>query len=93
MSYDPRVKHDVLGVPQEVIDDPDLGVVSAPCAEQMARGARSLLACDVAVSVTGIAGPDGGSGEKPSHKPDSKPDSTSTTTATTESVPLLLSSF
>ena len=58
VSYDPRVKHEVLGVSQQVIDT--VGVVSEPCARQMAEGARSMLKVDVAVSATGVAGPTGG---------------------------------
>ncbi|MBE5801054.1 MAG: CinA family protein [Clostridiales bacterium] len=63
VSYDPRVKHELLGVSQEVIDT--VGVVSRPCAEQMALGARQALKVNVAVSATGIAGPGGGSAETP----------------------------
>jgi len=62
ISYDNSVKHKVLGVPQEVLDG--VGPVSAVCAEQMARGARELLKVDLAVSVTGLAGP-GGDGVHP----------------------------
>ena len=65
VSYDPRVKHDVLGVDGEVISDPARGVVSSECAEQMAVGARNVLGCDVAVSTTGIAGPSGALPGKP----------------------------
>ena len=53
VSYDARVKHEVLGVEQAVIDT--VGVVSEPCARQMADGARRVLKTDVAVSATGIA--------------------------------------
>lgn len=63
ISYDNSVKRNVLGVPQEVLDTK--GAVSAECAEAMAKGARRLLGTDLAVSVTGIAGPGGGSADKP----------------------------
>lgn len=63
VSYDARVKHEVLGVEQSVIDT--VGVVSEPCARQMAEGARRVLKVDVAVSATGIAGPTGGTPETP----------------------------
>lgn len=63
VSYDPKVKRDVLGVSQVVIDG--VGVVSEACAIQMAKGARSLLHTDIAVSATGIAGPTGGTEENP----------------------------
>ena len=63
VSYAPEVKRDVLGVAQQVIDT--VGVVSAPCARQMALGARKALGADVAVSATGIAGPDGGTAQTP----------------------------
>lgn len=65
VSYAIEVKHDVLGVDAAILDDPSLGAVSAPCAEQMAAGARRLLKADVAVSVTGIAGPTGAEPAKP----------------------------
>lgn len=65
VSYAVAVKRAVLGVSGEVLDDPALGAVSAECAEQMARGARRTLGCDVAVSVTGIAGPGGEEPGKP----------------------------
>ena len=63
ISYANEVKRDVLGVPQEILDAH--GAVSPECAERMAAGARNLLKADLAVSLTGIAGPDGGSAEKP----------------------------
>lgn len=63
VSYDPRVKHQLLGVTQEVIDG--AGVVSAPCATQMALGARRCLQVDIAVSATGMAGPGGGTADTP----------------------------
>ena len=63
ISYANEVKRDVLGVPQEILDVH--GAVSPECAERMAAGARNLLKTDLAVSLTGIAGPDGGSAEKP----------------------------
>ena len=63
VSYDARVKHEMLGVEQSVIDS--VGVVSEPCARQMAEGARRALKVDVAVSATGIAGPTGGTPETP----------------------------
>ncbi|MBP5655943.1 MAG: CinA family protein [Clostridiales bacterium] len=63
VSYSNDVKINVLGVPEGIISD--LGAVSAECAEYMAAGASRILECDVAVSATGIAGPDGGTPEKP----------------------------
>ena len=63
ISYDNSVKHGVLGVPEEVLATK--GAVSFECAAAMAEGARRLLKTDLAVSLTGIAGPGGGSAEKP----------------------------
>ena len=57
ISYVNDVKRDVLGVPQEILDG--YGAVSAWTAGYMASGARKLLKADVAVSVTGLAGPGG----------------------------------
>ena len=57
ISYTNEVKHRVLGVPMELLDT--LGAVSGPVAQAMAEGARRVLDADVAVSVTGLAGPDG----------------------------------
>ena len=63
VGYDARVKHELLGVEQEIIDT--VGVVSEPCARRMAQGAKTALKVDVAVSATGIAGPTGGTPETP----------------------------
>ena len=57
ISYTNEVKHRVLGVPMEDLDN--LGAVSAPVAQAMAEGACRVLQADAAVSVTGLAGPDG----------------------------------
>ncbi len=63
ISYANEVKRDVLGVSQDTLDT--VGAVSSETAAQMAEGARKLTKADVAVAVTGIAGPGGGSAEKP----------------------------
>ena len=63
VSYANAVKRDVLGVSAETLAT--VGAVSSETAAQMADGARRLLKADLAVSVTGIAGPDGGSAAKP----------------------------
>ena len=57
ISYVNEVKADLLGVPQEILDR--YGAVSAWTAGYMASGARKLLKADIAVSVTGLAGPGG----------------------------------
>ena len=56
ISYTNEVKHNVLGVPQEMLDE--FGAVSAPVAQAMAEGARKVLGCDIALASTGVAGPD-----------------------------------
>ena len=63
VAYDNDVKEAVLGVPADLIGAH--GAVSAEVAAAMAQGARERLGVDVAVSVTGIAGPGGGTPEKP----------------------------
>jgi nicotinamide-nucleotide amidase len=63
VAYANGVKETELGVPTELLMRH--GAVSAEAAAAMADGARARLGADVAVSVTGIAGPDGGSPEKP----------------------------
>ena len=57
ISYTNEVKHGVLGVSLETLEVH--GAVSLQTAEEMAIGARNLLKADVAVSVTGLAGPGG----------------------------------
>ena len=63
VCYANEVKRDLLGVPQGILETE--GAVSASCAKAMAEGARRTLKSDIAVSVTGIAGPGGGTLEKP----------------------------
>ena len=57
ISYTDWVKANLLGVPEEILTK--YGAVSAPVAKAMAEGARKRLEADVAVSVTGLAGPGG----------------------------------
>ena len=57
ISYTNEVKHQVLGVSLETLEVH--GAVSLQTAEEMAIGARKLLEADIAVSVTGLAGPGG----------------------------------
>lgn len=57
VSYCNEIKHMLLGVDTEMLQE--LGAVSAPVAKAMAEGARKALRTDMAVSVTGLAGPDG----------------------------------
>ena len=63
VAYADEVKRTELDVPAELIERH--GSVSAEVAAAMARGARARLGADVAVAVTGIAGPGGGTPEKP----------------------------
>lgn len=62
-AYANDVKERVLGVPADVLARH--GAVSEEVAGAMAEGARRVLGTDIAVGVTGIAGPDGGTAEKP----------------------------
>ena len=57
ISYTDEIKHNVLGVSQELLDR--YGAVSAWVAGEMVTGVRKLLKTDIAVSVTGLAGPGG----------------------------------
>ncbi|HYM53118.1 MAG TPA: CinA family protein [Candidatus Dormibacteraeota bacterium] len=63
ISYSNRAKEDELQVPAELIAAH--GAVSAEVAAAMAEGVRRRFGAELGVSVTGIAGPDGGSDEKP----------------------------
>jgi nicotinamide-nucleotide amidase len=63
VTYDNDVKRDQLGVPDELLTAH--GAVSAQVARAMAEGARTRLGTDLGIAVTGIAGPDGGTAEKP----------------------------
>lgn len=63
VSYATRVKEELLSVDPEEVKRHT--VVSESVARQMAQGARQLLGTDVAVSVTGVAGPTGGTEEIP----------------------------
>lgn len=62
-SYSNEVKMNLLGVRRETLEK--YGAVSEQTAEQMARGICKRLGSDVGVGITGIAGPDGGTEEKP----------------------------
>ncbi len=63
VSYSNKVKSDVLGVKMEDIES--YGAVSIPVVRQMAEGAQRVTSSDVAVATSGIAGPGGGTAEKP----------------------------
>jgi nicotinamide-nucleotide amidase len=63
VPYDDRLKRDLLEVPSETLERH--GAVSAETAAAMASGVRRALGADIGVSVTGVAGPGGGTAEKP----------------------------
>ena len=63
ISYSNQVKEEQLGVPKEVLIEH--GAVSQATAKAMAEGVRKLVRADFGLAVTGIAGPTGGSPEKP----------------------------
>jgi len=63
VSYSNGAKESLLGVKLVTLEDS--GAVSAAVVEEMAKGALNLSGSDIAVAVSGVAGPDGGSKEKP----------------------------
>jgi nicotinamide-nucleotide amidase len=63
VSYSNGAKEHILGVKNQTLDEH--GSVSEPVVEEMAEGALNLSGSDIAVAVSGIAGPDGGSDDKP----------------------------
>lgn len=63
VTYSNQSKMDLLGVSQAILNQ--FGAVSAECAAAMALGALKNSEADLALSITGIAGPSGGSAEKP----------------------------
>ena len=63
VTYSNQAKHQMLSVSNDIIDA--FGAVSIACAWAMAQGALKHSSADVAVAITGIAGPDGGSDMKP----------------------------
>ncbi len=63
ISYANRIKENFLGVKPETLSCH--GAVSPQCAAEMAEGIREKMQADIGISTTGIAGPDGGTPEKP----------------------------
>lgn len=63
VTYANEAKVRLLHVDEETLKEH--GAVSAPTAEQMAKGAQMAMGTDCAIAVTGIAGPDGGTPQKP----------------------------
>lgn len=63
IAYSNEAKIDILSVPREIIER--YGAVSEECAREMAIGVANLFQADLAIATTGIAGPTGGSKEKP----------------------------
>jgi nicotinamide-nucleotide amidase len=63
VTYSNAAKERLLGVPAQLLDEH--GAVSAECAAAMAGGVRTASGSDLGLAVTGIAGPDGGTAEKP----------------------------
>ncbi len=63
VTYANEAKHKILGVSWDILNN--FGAVSEECAEAMANGLYEATDCDIALCTTGIAGPTGGTKEKP----------------------------
>ena len=63
VTYSNEAKHKILGVDSDILEK--FGAVSEECAQAMAEGLYNITNCDVAICTTGIAGPTGGTKEKP----------------------------
>ncbi|MGO9450236.1 MAG: competence/damage-inducible protein A [Candidatus Binataceae bacterium] len=63
VTYSNEVKTEILGVSEKTLNT--VGAVSEECVREMAAGARKRLGADVAIATSGIAGPDGGTPDKP----------------------------
>jgi len=63
VTYTNEAKHEMVGVPMQLFES--VGAVSEEVARAMAEGARMTAGVDVACGITGVAGPGGGSPEKP----------------------------
>ena len=63
VAYQNEIKRDLLGVSEEIIREK--GAVSKECVAAMAEGARRIFDTDMAVSISGIAGPDGDGSDNP----------------------------
>ncbi len=62
-AYSNGIKQKILGVKEETLKT--CGAVSSQTAEEMAAGIRKISGADIGIGITGIAGPDGGTEEKP----------------------------
>ncbi len=63
VTYSNEAKHNILNVDNSILQE--YGAVSEECAKEMAQGLMEKTGCDVSLCTTGIAGPTGGSDEKP----------------------------
>lgn len=65
VTYSNEMKTRLVGVDASILEDPNIGAVSQQTVEQMARGGKEMMQATYAVALSGIAGPNGGSEEKP----------------------------